>query len=89
MENLRSIQDKALLSASRQSSHRRFGLWLFAVYLALYAGFIGVAAFGHGALSKPTIFGFNWAIFYGFTLIASAFVLALVFLVAGQNQERR
>ncbi len=72
----------ALLSRAR---HRRFGLKLFLVYLAVYAGFIGIAGFDHAALSAKSLFGLNLAVLYGFGLIGLAFVLALVFLFAGTD----
>jgi uncharacterized membrane protein (DUF485 family) len=54
----------------------RIGLVLFFIYVALYAGFVACAV--AGTLSMP-IGGTNLAVWYGFGLIAAAFVLALVY----------
>jgi uncharacterized membrane protein (DUF485 family) len=63
-----------------QSARRRarYGLVLFAVYLALYAGFMYLNAFRPG-LMDTTVAGVNVAVLYGFGLIAAAFGLALVY----------
>jgi len=88
MDKTRELQEPAANKAMAEAKHRRFGLKLFAAYLAVYAGFIGVAAFKHAVLSAPAMFGVNLAIVYGFGLIGFAFVLALVFLAAGSSQEK-
>lgn len=63
------------------SSHNsRYGLALFGVYVALYAGFIGLAVFNADLLGAPFLGGVNLAIVYGFFLIAAALVLALVYM---------
>jgi uncharacterized membrane protein (DUF485 family) len=82
-------RDEADHAALTRARHRRFGLKLFLVYLAVYAGFIGIAAFNHAALSAKGLFGLNLAVLYGFGLIGLAFVLALIFLFAGGNNQER
>jgi uncharacterized membrane protein (DUF485 family) len=83
-------EDETNRATLARARHRRFGLKLFFVYLAVYAGFIGIAAFKHAALSAKALFGLNLAVLYGFGLIGLAFVLALIFLFAGsKSQERR
>jgi uncharacterized membrane protein (DUF485 family) len=62
-----------------QSSNARLGLVLFAVYLALYGGFVGLAAFAPHLMSRTPAAGVNLAIWYGFGLIAAAIVLALLY----------
>jgi uncharacterized membrane protein (DUF485 family) len=57
----------------------RIGLILFFIYLALYAGFVGLAAFAPQVMEKRPLAGVNLAIWYGFALIFAAFVLALVY----------
>lgn len=57
----------------------RIGLVLFFLYLALYAGFVGLAAFAPQVMEKRPIAGVNLAIWYGFALIFAAFALALVY----------
>jgi uncharacterized membrane protein (DUF485 family) len=57
----------------------RLGLWLFAVYLLLYGGFVVVAAFKPEWMERTPLAGVNVAIWYGFGLIVAAVVLALVY----------
>jgi uncharacterized membrane protein (DUF485 family) len=57
----------------------RLGLALFAVYLVLYGGFVGLAAFSPATLETTPLAGVNLAIWYGFGLIVAAFILALVY----------
>lgn len=59
----------------------RVGLVLFAVYLALYAGFMGLSAFAHEQMARPVLAGVNLAIIYGFGLIVAALALSLVYMV--------
>lgn len=58
----------------------RFGLVLFAIYVVLYAGFMGLSAFAIQMMAKPVLGGVNLAVVYGFGLIVGAIVLALVYL---------
>lgn len=59
----------------------RSGLWLFAIYVALYGGFIFLAVFSPERLAAPVLGGVNLAIIYGFTLIVAALFLALIYMV--------
>jgi len=59
----------------------RYGLVLFAVYVALYGGFIFLAVFRPAAMAEPVLGGVNLAIVYGFALIVAALVLALIYTV--------
>lgn len=59
----------------------RNGLILFAIYVALYGGFILLAVFRSDLLAAPSIGGVNLAITYGFGLIVAALVLALIYTV--------
>ena len=59
--------------------NRRLGLFLFAIYLLLYAGFVGLAAFDPNAMGKPFLAGINLAVCYGMGLIFAAFILALLY----------
>ena len=63
----------------------RYGLWLFAVYVLFYAGFVAVSAFKFDAL-RTEVGGVNLAIAYGLGLIVLAFVLALVYMVMTRNE---
>ncbi len=58
----------------------RTGLWLFAVYLATYVVFVGMAAYTPGIMGQPTPLGPNVAILYGFGLIFGAVLLAMVYM---------
>jgi uncharacterized membrane protein (DUF485 family) len=58
----------------------RVGLWLFAVYLILYGGFIVLSAFYPERMRQPAVGGVNLAVTYGLVLILGAFVLALVYM---------
>ncbi len=60
----------------------RYGLWLFALYVLLYGGFMALAAFAPERMKQPVLGGVNLAIVYGMGLILAAFVLALVYMVA-------
>jgi len=57
----------------------RYGKWLFAVYLAFYSGFVILSAFRPEVLAAVPVANVNLAIVYGFALIATAFLLALVY----------
>lgn len=61
---------------------RRLGLILFWIYVALYAGFMGLVLFRPDMLSIRPFGGVNLAIASGMGLIAAAFGLALLSLVA-------
>lgn len=56
----------------------RYGAVLFAVYLALYAGFLALNVFAPASLAV-TFLGVNLAVLAGLGLIVAAFVLALVY----------
>jgi uncharacterized membrane protein (DUF485 family) len=57
----------------------RMGLLLFAVYLALYGGFVGVSAFLPWLMEVRVLAGINLAIAYGIGLIVAALLLALLY----------
>jgi uncharacterized membrane protein (DUF485 family) len=65
----------------------RLGLVLFFVYLALYAGFVLLAAFSPTTLERTPLAGVNLAIWYGFGLIAAALLLALLYGLLCQTSE--
>lgn len=62
-----------------QSRNARLGLRLFAIYLALYAGFVGINTFSTETMERKPFAGINLAIWYGFALIVAAIVLALIY----------
>lgn len=63
------------------SRNARYGLVLFAAYVALYVGFIGVATFRPALLAAEAPGGVNWAVAFGLGLIGAAFALAAVYMV--------
>ncbi len=58
----------------------RYGLILFAVYVALYGGFVFLAVFRTPVMGMVMPGGANLAIAYGFALIVAALLLALVYV---------
>lgn len=67
----------------------RVGLWLFAVYVVLYGGFMVLSAFYPQRMRQTAFGGVNLAVAYGFGLIIGAFLLALLymFLVRGRAAD--
>ena len=59
----------------------RAGLWLFAIYLAAYVVFVGMAAYAPETMGQPTPLGPNVAILYGFGLIFGAVLLATLYML--------
>ncbi len=62
-----------------EKRNARIGLVLFCVYLLLYGGFVFLCAFSPDTMARTPVPGINLAILYGFALIVSALVLALVY----------
>ena len=71
-----------------ESRNARTGLVLFAVYLALYGGFVFLNAFSAETMETTPVAGLSLAILYGFGLIIAALVLALLygFLCRGDEE---
>ena len=63
----------------------RYGLVLFVIYLALYAGFVGLSAFAPLKMGEPVLGGINLAVVYGMGLIVAAFILAVIYMVITRN----
>ena len=61
------------------SRNSRYGLVLFAIYLVLYGGFMLLNAFLPQIMEQTPLPGINLAILYGFGLIVSALLLALIY----------
>lgn len=66
--------------------NRRLGLWLFAAYLTFYAAFVGLTVYDYELLGREGFAGLSLAVIYGFGLIVSAFVLALIYMVACRKE---
>lgn len=79
-------EDNCELTSLRNA---RYGVWLFLVYLLLYAGFMAVSAFAPGAMNTPVFMGVNLAVCYGFALIGAALVLALMYVYLCRNRVDR
>ena len=62
-----------------ETRNARIGLVLFGVYLLLYGGFVLLNAFSPDTMEITPVAGINLAILYGFGLIATALILALVY----------
>lgn len=67
----------------------RTGLWLFALYTAVYVTFMILSAFWVDLMAQPTPLGPNLAIMFGFGLIFGAIVLALVYMWLCHGNLRR
>lgn len=55
-------------------------LWLFGLYTALYVGFMLLTAFRLDVMATTPFGGVNLAIIYGFFLIVTALVFALLYM---------
>jgi len=62
-----------------QTRNSRIGRILFLLYLLLYGGFVLLNTFSPTTMEATPIEGINVAILYGFGLIVSAFLLALLY----------
>jgi uncharacterized membrane protein (DUF485 family) len=70
------------------AANARSGLVLFFVYLAFYAGFVGLAAFAPQSMGQPVLGGVNLAITYGLALIFGALVIAALYMAACARNSR-
>ena len=65
----------------------KVGWVLFGLYLLLYGGFVLINAFAPEVMEKTPIPDINLAVIYGFTLIISACVFALIYGVASRGSN--
>jgi len=72
-------------AAPAAGHNARLGLWLFALYFALYAGFVGLVAYDYRIMGRTVALGLNLAVVYGLGLIVAAFVLALVYAALARD----
>ncbi len=63
------------------------GMILFSIYSLLYLGFVLLTAFWPESMAMSVYGEVNLAVFYGFGLIISAFVLALVYGIFGKPTD--
>ena len=75
---------KPPVTSDQRRFNSRLGLGLFLVNIATYGGFL--AAFANKASGNGSDHGANSAVFYGTTLIVTAFVLALVYGVLRRKE---
>lgn len=57
----------------------KLGLWLFAAYCLVYAGFVALNTFWPRLLGNRGLLGTNLAVTYGFGLIVLAIVMGLIY----------
>ncbi len=74
-----------LLTSARNA---RYGMRLFLLYFAFYAGFVGLNAFAPATMAFD-IGGINLAIWYGLGLIVAAMVLAIIYTALCHRPARR
>lgn len=60
-------------------SKMRDGVKMFAVYAAVYAGFVAINLIKPSLMEKIIVFGLNLATVYGFGLIVFALILAMIY----------
>ena len=72
-------------SAASITRNARYGLWLFAVYVVIYGGFVALSAFRPDVMGT-NFAGVNLAIVYGLGLIVLAFLLALVYMAMARHR---
>jgi uncharacterized membrane protein (DUF485 family) len=70
------------MTTDEQPSGSRLGMALFWLYVLLYGGFMALVLARPDLLSWRPFGGVNLAIATGMGLIASAFLLAVVYMVA-------
>jgi uncharacterized membrane protein (DUF485 family) len=63
----------------QDAKRARLGVILFAIYCALYGGFMLINVFAPSWMESTPFGGVNLAILYGFSLIVGALVLALFY----------
>jgi uncharacterized membrane protein (DUF485 family) len=65
----------------------RLGLTLFAIYVAAYGSFVGIAAFAGSLLQTRPVAGINLAVLAGLGLIAAPLVLAAIYLAWASRDD--
>ena len=67
----------------------RIGLYMFAFYSLIYAGFVVINVAKPVLMEKVVFAGLNLAVVYGFGLIILALVLALIYNAMCTREEKR
>ncbi len=65
----------------------RMGVWMFALYAAFYAAFVGVNLYDPLLMEKTIVLGLNLATVYGFALIIVALIQALIYDLMCRRRE--
>ncbi len=81
MDTPSSEPDQRAAHDAHVSPNAGLGMGMFVVYLALYLGFMCIAAFQYELFGSIQLGGVNLAILYGMGLIIAALVLALIYMV--------
>ena len=81
MDSPPSAPDQRAAHDAHVAPNAGLGMGMFVLYLLLYLGFMGIAAFNYELFGSVQVGGVNLAIFYGMGLIAAALVLALIYMV--------
>jgi uncharacterized membrane protein (DUF485 family) len=70
-----------------QPRSSRLGMSLFAIYLAMYGGFVLLNTFSPATMDRLPWAGINFAVLYGFVLIIGAVVLAFIYGIFSSDAE--
>ena len=63
--------------ARAEARNARMGLVFFTVYLVIYCGYVGLAAFARSVMDMTPVAGLNVATLYGLGLIVFALIFAV------------
>ena len=80
MDSTSSDPDQRAAHDAHVAPNAKLGMGMFVVYLALYLGFMGIAAFKYELFGSTPFGGVNFAVLYGMGLIVAALVLALIYM---------
>ncbi|MEW4488449.1 DUF485 domain-containing protein [Thalassoglobus sp. JC818] len=72
-----------------QARNSRIGLILFWIYLIFYVIFVLLNAYRPEAMRATPIEGINLAVLYGFALILSAFLLAILYGLLCRSEPQK
>lgn len=68
---------------------QRLGVWMFLLYSVIYAGFVAINLIEPTLMEAAVALGLNLAVFYGFSLIAFALVIAVIYNAMCNRMEKR
>ena len=70
------------------SYKQRLGVMMFCIYALFYVGFTAINVLNPSLMEVPVLLGMNLAVVYGFGLIISALVLAMIYNWLCTRKER-